>query len=279
MNNLKIAYNSFTMKEHYSFELLNDYTDGILDKNKAAAVKKHLRQCESCRNIVAGIQHYYDSHGDDRTEWENYLDQFGQKQQALITQHYQKKDNVAPIQQAKTAKNWRTTLLKIAAVLLLGLLVAVPFYHQNFGNTHPTEIASHYLSTPYGMDEKVMSGQESMDATWHQAVIAYDNKAYDKAIQIMENMLVQGKADAKVHFYLGLSYLYQPTAEPSKVLKAFQKANELNPYLYGDKALWFSSLVHLQNDNITAAAPILEQITTEKMWKHQEARKILSKIK
>ena len=59
--------------KHYNYDLLVDFVDGILGRDAKRKIKLHLEQCTEWSQIVLGIRHYYQTQGDNREKFDNYM--------------------------------------------------------------------------------------------------------------------------------------------------------------------------------------------------------------
>ena len=188
----------------------------------------------------------------------------------------QERQTVTPIKEATVRQLPMRKIRSIAAVVLLGLTMAMGWLM--FGQSNADELVAEGLSQKYTSPVTVRSGEDT-DPNWKNAIQAYKDGNFTTAIAALERSIEKDitNTDEK-HFYLGLCYLYQKEADHKNAIMHLEKSKQINPTRYGQQANWFISLglLNLQKDN--EAKVLLEEMVESKGWKSAEAAALLKEL-
>lgn len=166
--------------------------------------------------------------------------------------------------------NATTRIMSIAAAILL--LATLTFILWPKTNLSPQQLAQTHLATPYPAPSNVM-GNETREAQWRAARVAYAEGKYDTAATLLADMIVNGDSLPETAFYLGLSSLYQTPPNYDQAINSFSTIEGL----YREAADWYTALAHIQNGNAQAAVPFLESIQDPR--RKADAEKLLEGIR
>ena len=163
-------------------------------------------------------------------------------------------------------KRW----LPYAAAASLIISIAVYFL---FIKSNPQQLASHYIN-----DQLTQIGQTmgaSADSL-QQGIEAYNQKEYDRALQIFESISRREPQNSDVIKYKGLSYLMKK--DYSMALLQFDALSAMN--LYSNGGLFLKAVTLLernQKGDKEKAKQILQQVVAEKKEGSAEAQRWLDK--
>ena len=159
----------------------------------------------------------------------------------------------------------------LAATVLIAIIVAGILFFSD-ANTNSSEgIFSNY----YQADDAIMmvrSGTSPEDIDLKEALLAYHEKKYDNAIELLQHQ----NNNILAKYYLGLSYL--ETDKLEKAIETFQSIIEHKNNLFVEQAEWYLSLCYVKSAREEKAKILLEKISDSKSIYKEKAEKILKKI-
>ncbi len=166
--------------------------------------------------------------------------------------------------------NATTRIMSIAAAILL--LATLTFILWPKTDLSPQQLAQAHLTTPYPAPSPVM-GNETRDAQWREARVAYAQGQYETAASLLNRMIANGDSLPETAFYLGLSFLYQTPPNYELAINSFSTIEGL----YREAADWYTALAHIRHGNAQAAVPFLEKIQDPR--RKVDAEKLLQGIR
>jgi len=175
---------------------------------------------------------------------------------------------VIPIHRRTSFVRW---IMYAAAACLL--LVASVYLFE--ANTSPKRLAANYIQTNYA------SLSHTMDASHdslQSGIEAYNNKDYDKALQLFSGVQKNDPANSDAKKYAGLVYLQQQDYD-----KAVQQFGELANMrgLHSNPRNFWKAVSLLERNNPgdkEEAKALLQKVVNEKEEGYQEAEKLMKKF-
>ncbi len=253
---------------HFSFELLNDYVDGILDRPSFEQISTHLDECQECAETVSNIWNYYDHHeGKDRARINKYLEATKTNVFSALNEAW-----VETEKPTKVRNLWYNTWqVRIAATLLLVAIPSLIFIYQT---NSAGALVDGYISDTYPNPLLTRGDSDQLTNLWSEAVIQYEQGNYAEAIPALEQIIRQEETIAMAHFYSGLCYLYSEAAQPEQAIVHFQEViKSENPYY--QQGLWYLSLAQFKAGEKQSSQETLEKITD---YKQEEVQELLNKL-
>jgi len=147
------------------------------------------------------------------------------------------------------------TYFAIAASLLFSIGVAFVFSNNNQNNY--TALSKKYYKT-YTVSQSRDAGHSNTGKNKEQAIEAYNNKAYQKAIPLLGSF----KDDPELSLLMGIAY-YETNQFENALQKFMSLLNKEN-ILFQNEALWYAALSNLQLNQPGHAKAILQQIINNK---------------
>ncbi len=159
----------------------------------------------------------------------------------------------------------------IAAAILITLIVGGVMLFNSGQDTSTDGIFSNF----YKADDAIMmvrSGTSPEDIDLKEALLAYHEKKYDNAIEILQNQ----NNNILAKYYLGLSYL--ETDKLENAIETFQAIINHKNNLFVEQAEWYLSLCYVKSSQEEKAKILLDQISNSESIYKEKAEKILKKI-
>ncbi len=160
-----------------------------------------------------------------------------------------------------------------AAIFLVGLITYFWMQQNNIPLNHSQLYATNYeaYSIPFG------SRTTGENKTLIDAGAFYQQKKYNDALPLFEQLNTPANEDPRIPFALGICYM--ESKQYRKATTTFQALADNSANLYHDQARWYSSLAHLSLGDIEAAKKWLQQLANSKNNNFNEkAKEILKKI-
>ena len=157
-----------------------------------------------------------------------------------LKQKYYSEKPVAPKQTLYIAKYWR-----LAAVVLV--LVAAPLSYYYFNNPATTEELYNNYFEPLPL-ANIRGSQGQEDEQLKASFRAYDQKDYQKAALLFEEVLVADSISSKNELSLYLSVCYIELNKAQQALPLLDFVSKGNS-AYREDALWYTLMAHLQLDD------------------------------
>ncbi|PLX12914.1 MAG: hypothetical protein C0597_12405 [Marinilabiliales bacterium] len=130
---------------------------------------------------------------------------------------------------------------------------------------------------PYDVAVTYRSGNTEVDRILLNALERYEEKEYDQALLLFEEVLDKRQNDMAVNLYSGISYM-----EEEKYLKATNSFNHIisnNDNLFIEQAKWYLSMCYVKTESIDKAKLVLNEIIQEESYYKDQARKVLRDLK
>ncbi|MDZ7740603.1 MAG: tetratricopeptide repeat protein [Bacteroidota bacterium] len=159
----------------------------------------------------------------------------------------------------------------IAAAILITLVIGGILLFSSGQSASSDGIFSNY----YKADDAIMmvrSGTSPEDIDLKEALMAYHEKKYDNAIELLQNQ----NNNVLAKYYLGLSYLETDKLEDA--IGTFQAIIDHKKNLFVEQAEWYLSLCYVKSSQEEKAKVLLNKISNSQSIYKEKAEKILKKI-
>lgn len=249
------------MKSKYNYELIHDYLHGLLDSNTSKEMGELIMSDETARSIAEGIIRMEKEFSGDEVALNAYLENFQQRQLALVGQSKETK----PIIKTAWFRMAASLLLLISVGAVVRLMVATPDLQTLVNNE---------LAEPYPLSNLVRG--ESDGSAKEKAFQLYAQGDFTNATIYFEQASTSEKENATVVFYNALSYLYQ---ENFAKANALLKSDVIAGSRYSKQAEWYRALALIQSGNLDEGKVALTSIADQVgHFKHEAANRLLKKM-
>ncbi len=177
-------------------------------------------------------------------------------------------------QAPKSRLRWLRYGASIAASLLLACLA---WQWWPASATNYQQMADTYLSQPFEI-KQTRKGAQEIERLRGQAMEAYNNKAYDRAVVFRNAIVSSGQATKEDHFYLGLSYLYQQPSLANDAAEQMEIALTFPERRYREEIHWFLALAYVKAERLEEARSSLQNIIDRKYWNADKAVELIENI-
>jgi len=176
-------------------------------------------------------------------------------------------------------KEKRKTLISIirnvAAISILGLIMYICYTNIQSNSPSYQELVKAYISDTHVPPTTLRSSNDNETDFWLIGIQAYAQKDYDLAIN---NIQAISDRTNEQHLYLGLSKLYSTSVDPLTAIADFDHIIHNSIDYHKDEAMWYKSLILLEQGHQTDAIKILKELIEKKYWKYEDASLLLKSI-
>ncbi len=130
---------------------------------------------------------------------------------------------------------------------------------------------------PYDVTVTYRSGNTEVDRLWLNALECYEEKDFEHALILFEEVLVTRENDLAVSLYSGISYIEEEKYQ--KATKSFNNIISHNDNLFIEQAKWYLAMCYLKTENTVKAKNVLNEIIKEESYYRAQAAKVLKDIK
>jgi tetratricopeptide (TPR) repeat protein len=172
---------------------------------------------------------------------------------------------------AKSMKNALYISVGVVAVLAISAIFIV----KNYSTSSTQNIYAQYYK-PAAISMSFRSSGDVLNNDLRSAMTLYDNKKYEGAIQIFENILKEDDSRIGLNLYSGISHMeIKQYAEANAQFKRIidQKANS-----FVESAQWYMALCYLKTDKKDKAKEIFAGIANNGVYYKKDARRILKRM-
>ena len=251
-------------KNFYNDDEIERYLFGIMDAQERRSFEERLREDEV---LATELELHQDTVEGIRLDGSHSL-----KEQLQAVEAGLSGQDTPPPEHKKEAPQrrliaWLAIAASLLMVLLLGYLV--------LPGPSPKEMyVAYYQPYPNLINPSQRSAEVQEEGVLEQALRAYDDQQYDRALALFE----RGKAQSRIEytFYHAASYL--GAHQPSAAIPLLERVTEYPNNLFYRPALWYLALAHLDTDAASAAVPYLKELSTTEGDYTREAREMLDKL-
>lgn len=188
----------------------------------------------------------------------------------LKTEHGLEKKQESATTTTPQAKAKRVYLwLAAAAAAILLVFLAFPLMEQNATQSYQA-LADAYIQSDFQENPSVIKGDQTVETQKLNAIYAYNDKDFPKAIQFFKAAQTQADFGDEDYLYFGLSYLYnQQYTQAIEQLVKIEKDSR-----FQQEQQWYLSLAYLKAEQLEAAKKTLKQIQPD-MWNYEKAQDLL----
>lgn len=130
--------------------------------------------------------------------------------------------------------------------------------------------------TPYDVTVTYRSGNTEVDRILINALEHYEERDYETALALFEEVLEARQNDMAVNLYSGISYM-----EEEKYQKATNSFNHIitnKDNLFIEQAKWYLSMCYVKTENVEKAKLVLNEIIEEDSYYKGQAKKVLKDL-
>lgn len=185
-----------------------------------------------------------------------------------------RKRQAEKIRTVKPARTTRRVLLATSSVAVLTVFILLGGRYW-WGNVAPEKIFNRYYE-PYEMPVYREAGTAT-DLLFLKAMETYQNREFDRAIELFEEVLAQDVTKMDANLMSGISKI--ETERYGEATTNFRRIIDHRDNLFLDQAEWYLALSYLMTGETGKATALFEQIAGEEGTYRKEAREILRKIR
>ena len=130
---------------------------------------------------------------------------------------------------------------------------------------------------PYDVTVTYRSGNTEVDRLLLNALESYEEKDYEHALMLFEDVLEARENDMAVSLYSGISYLEEEKYQ--KATKSFNNIISDNDNLFIEQAKWYLAMCYLKTEKTVKAKNVLNEIIKEESCYKDQAAKVLKDLK
>ncbi|MBU8891266.1 MAG: tetratricopeptide repeat protein [Bacteroidales bacterium] len=130
--------------------------------------------------------------------------------------------------------------------------------------------------TPYEITVTHRSGNTEVDRLLLNAFEKYENKDYEQALVLFEEVLESRNNDMAVNLYSGISYLEEEKYQKAK--SSFSNVISDDDNLFIEQAKWYLGMCYLKTENANKAEDIFNEIVNEESHYKDVAIKVLKDL-
>ncbi|MCK5171657.1 MAG: tetratricopeptide repeat protein [Bacteroidales bacterium] len=185
---------------------------------------------------------------------------------------YQEEFKVKRIPQVFTKRRFYYAAASAALLIATGGLVQ-RLISPNLDNNAVFE--KYYA--PYDVTVTYRSGNIEVDRLLLNALERYEEKDYEQALILFEEVLKTRENDMAISLYSGISYMEEEKYQ--KATKSFNNIITDNDNLFIEQAEWYLAMCYLKTEKTDKAQNVLNEIIKEESYYKDQATKVLKDIK
>jgi tetratricopeptide (TPR) repeat protein len=167
-------------------------------------------------------------------------------------------------------------VLRYAVAASIAVVISLGTYSLFFKKVNDTKIVSQFYK-PYDVTLVNRSANTELTAVMGEALYLYDNGKYKEAIVLFEQILASNPELMASHLYSGISYM--ELKEYTRAGVSFNTVIEQNDNLYIEQAEFYLGMVFILTEQRDKALEQFRKIKKADGFYHDEAAKILRKLK
>ena len=238
-----------------NFEKIENYLNGSMTAEEKSRFEKELEENNELQQLfnlyrtINSEMYNAEKYGDREAALKNTLSRLNGK--------YFKQQS-APVISMQQKNNLSRRIMAVAAGLILILVAYFTFFNSR--NT-PTRLADQYVKHELIHLSQTMDGAKD---SLQQGIAAYNNKEYEKALQLFETVYTSHPDNSDALRYTGTVYLI--TKEYDKALEKFDDL-AAKTELFSNAGPFLKAVTLLQRNaagDKAAAKAILEEVVKDK---------------
>ena len=131
--------------------------------------------------------------------------------------------------------------------------------------------------TPYDVSVTYRSGNTEVDRILLNALERYEEKDYEQALVLFEEVLESQQNDMAVKLYSGISYMEEEKYQ--NATKSFNTIITNNDNLFIEQAKWYLSMCYIKTSKLEKAREVLKEIIKDESYYKDQAVRVLRDIK
>jgi len=159
-----------------------------------------------------------------------------------------------------------------AAILIISIISAILLKKS----TSAAELYAEYYQ-PAAFNMSFRTAENVVDNDLRSAMILYEKKEYDKAIELFENILEGDESRIGLNLYSGISHM--EINEYAEANVNFKKIIDHKANAFFESAEWYLGLCYLMTDEKEKAEEIFVEIAGKDGYYKKEAKRILKMLK
>lgn len=176
-------------------------------------------------------------------------------------------------QQTAKVVRMRSSFIKVGVAVAASIIVIVSAYFLFLQPGHNTQkMANAYIS---GHLTELSQTMGTPDDSLQQGIAAFNNKEYNKALQIFQSVLNNHPDNIEAKEYIGQVYLV--TKDYDKALQQFDELADMKG-LFSNPGLFLKAITHMKRNNKgdkDEAKQLLQQVKEQKAYGSKEAEEWL----
>lgn len=163
------------------------------------------------------------------------------------------------------------------AAASMALLIATGGLIQRIAspNMDSSEVFEKYYN-PYEITVTHRSGNTEVDRLLLNAFEKYEEKNYEQALVLFEEVLETRKNDMALNLYSGISYMEEEKYQKAKT--SFDNIISDKDNLFIEQAKWYLGMCYLKTENTEKAENVLKEIIKEESYYKDVAVKVLKDL-
>jgi len=138
-----------------------------------------------------------------------------------------------------------------------------------------SEVFEKYYN-PYEITVTHRSGNTEVDRLLLNAFEKYEEKNYEQALVLFEEVLETRKNDMALNLYSGISYMEEEKYQKAKT--SFDNIISDKDNLFIEQAKWYLGMCYLKTENTEKAENVLKEIIKEESYYKDVAVKVLKDL-
>ncbi len=250
-----------------NFEKIESYLNGSMPAEEKSLFERELAESDELQqslklySIINTEMYNAQKYSDQETALKNTLSQLNEK--------YFRQQS-APV----ISMHRNSSFIKTAMAIAAGLVLILVAYFTFFKNSNsPSQLADLYVKNELIHLSQTMDGAKD---SLQQGIAAYNNKEYNKALQLFEAIYTAHPDNSDALRYAGIVYLV--TKEYDKALKAFDEL-ALKKELFSNAGQFLKAITLLQRNgkgDKDAAKSLLQNVVKENQEGSTEAKQWLN---
>lgn len=131
--------------------------------------------------------------------------------------------------------------------------------------------------SPYEVTVTYRSGNTEVDRLLLNALERYEEKDYEHALVLFEEVLESRQNDMAVNLYSGISYMEEEKYQ--KATKSFNSIISDKDNLFIEQAKWYLAMCYLRTEKTNKAQDVLREIIKEESYYKEQAVRVLRDIR